>query len=573
MMKVTSAYNVENTEDFDSSLGAIVNIIVSHDVGLSECGHSSAFNSSSGYGAMIGFLTGKLEKALNVRRRCSACDKLIREKEHVCRLNFFDSAKTNAEKEIISNHKISKDEDSSFVALKNSENSEQILANKNCCLENISPNFDEVQKNHCDTNEKGLVSHAIKCSLIQSKEDHVELEEQIGSLPQDSTSNHEDRGKWSDRKIWSNQGFDKQELVITSPELIQAIEDLLIDYADNAEKYSVSECSQKSYGTTELGDLNIDASVLEKDEDESYLLELTDTESNHGSSLYSRENCTRLDIKISKKIEEPCKKDNNVEKVIDKRKRDHVHIESENKQRGTYKQNVILKFNSPQIKMTGNRINKNLVGTFTLVYFSIETSGKSNDAEILQITAVSDRKTFSVHVEPTKVIGKSVTAVNGLYNIGGNLYLRNKKLKTSSITDALQAFSNFLNGLEGKTLLITHNAYTHVNYLLRDIVKYSLLEYFEKTIYGFTDTLEIFRVKFPECKLGRGKDMFNLAKLASQLLKENLSKANFYDATHDIFTLQKLVSNHLAITSLLHSAIKLEDFLSNFIQKTIAWSS
>lgn len=56
MLDVARANCNNNDEEFDKSLGALVNIIVSYDMGWSKRGNGRSYDSLNGYGAIIGFL-------------------------------------------------------------------------------------------------------------------------------------------------------------------------------------------------------------------------------------------------------------------------------------------------------------------------------------------------------------------------------------------------------------------------------------------------------------------------------------------------------------------------------------
>ena len=100
-----------NSEDFDSTLGSIVNIIVSYDMGWSKRGNGKSYDSLNGYGAIIGFLSGKILDYQTRNRKCRMCDNGHPAETHDCRKNYSGSAKSmeaSVGAELILNSKILK---------------------------------------------------------------------------------------------------------------------------------------------------------------------------------------------------------------------------------------------------------------------------------------------------------------------------------------------------------------------------------------------------------------------------------------------------------------------------------
>ncbi|XP_024869217.1 uncharacterized protein LOC112452964, partial [Temnothorax curvispinosus] len=172
-----------------------------------------------------------------------------------------------------------------------------------------------------------------------------------------------------------------------------------------------------------------------------------------------------------------------------------------------------------------------------LVCFDLETSGRRKDADVLQIAAKVDENIFSIYIEPTQTIDNEASQVNGLENIDGELFLNGEKLLTVSMREALQAFYEFLSKFTKGSLLIAHNAIFDITFLVREIKKYSLVDEFKKIIYGFSDSLKLFRKKLSDRK---GPGMFTLAKLAEDFLKNDSFEMNFHEATFDVIVLEKL---------------------------------
>ena len=86
--------------------------------------------------------------------------------------------------------------------------------------------------------------------------------------------------------------------------------------------------------------------------------------------------------------------------------------------------------------------------------------------------------------------------------------------------------------MAGIALLTAHNASFDQRFLIRNIMKYSLITEFSSVIYGFCYTLKLFRVKFPH-----RKGMVTLSKLSQNLLPFEAESENFHEATYDVIYL------------------------------------
>ncbi|KAK0165585.1 hypothetical protein PV328_004089 [Microctonus aethiopoides] len=255
------------------------------------------------------------------------------------------------------------------------------------------------------------------------------------------------------------------------------------------------------------------------------------------------------------------KKSLNLDRRIDLAlKRENLRKIIEKTEGFTYQSN--MGFDKDYSNMTSQKIiEKNEV---TIVVFDLETSGRTKNSEILQIAAIADKKIFSVYIRPTQPIHNSASEVNGLKNIDGELYLHDKKLVTSTIIEALQSFSSFLNLISRTCILVAHNAQFDVSFLIREVIKYSLENEYDKVIYGFADSLKLLRRKFPE---RQGKGMFTLSRLAEDLLEINLCIENFHEATYDVIILQDLVNKILTVDDIFDHTITLVESLRDFNNK------
>jgi len=222
-----------------------------------------------------------------------------------------------------------------------------------------------------------------------------------------------------------------------------------------------------------------------------------------------------------------------------RQEREKLRVVNEKEEIITYKSNVAFKKRSNNEKSSLNEVieNTDLKEDYKMVVFDLETSGRKKNSDILQLTAIVQENVFSVYVTPTQDVDKFASEINGLHNIGRELYLRNEKLLTLSMVDALQAFYAFLCkvGQNKKCILIAHNASFDISFFLRECIKYSLIDCFKSIVYGFCDSLQLFRQKFPDRK---GKGMCTLSKLAEDLLENHTKNENYHEAVFDVSILQ-----------------------------------
>lgn len=83
---------------------------------------------------------------------------------------------------------------------------------------------------------------------------------------------------------------------------------------------------------------------------------------------------------------------------------------------------------------------------------------------------------------------RRATAVTGLENFGGELFLHGKPVKSIELRDALLAFLEFLKLHAQKCLLVAHNASFDSSRLLFAVIKNSMIKEYRDVIAGFSDT-------------------------------------------------------------------------------------
>ena len=599
--KCSSSDKNNNAKEFDEVISSTVNIIVSYDMGWSKRGNGRSYDSLNGYGAIIGFLTGKILDYRTRNRKCHLCDLGRQKIDHDCRRNFSGSAKAmeaDAGAELVNRSDILKDldlnvkvivgdEDSSLMAAVNKENTQKNngrkifkLSDRNHVKKNLSKKLYNLRSQCKELTKKGVISHIKKCfsyAVAQNKGNAVGLSAAVRCIPDHMYNAHENCGTWCKKKSGTNPGIYNQKFILKSEQLYQELKQIFSIYADNASKYCVSASSQtnesfnnivshkfpknKNYSTSPSGDVRVASAVLSKNEGDSYLVEVKQSLNVPMSSNLNKF-CQVTDNNRFRRAEKTKNVETKTRRIELVQKREKLRKNLENKEGITYSSNIAFELDA-NLKMFNDIVPLSSENC-KVVYFDLETSGRDNKADILQIAAIVEDNIFSVYIEPTQPIDENASKINGLQNVEGDLYLRGRKLMTLNIIDALQSFITFFKQFSGTSLLTAHNASFDERFLIRDIMKYSLVSEFSQVVYGFCDTLKLFRVKYPDRK---GKGMLTLSKLSQDLLNFEVESENFHEATYDVIILQKLGNENFTNTLMLENAKKFNESLKSAINK------
>lgn len=275
-------------------------------MGWSKRGNGKNYDSLNGYGAIIGFLTGKILDYATRNRKCSKCDAGHTE-DHDCRKNFVGSAKameSDAGASLINNSSILQevglkvrvvigDDDSSTMCAEKKDNFETIhkLSDKNHLIKNYGKDLYELSKSFKELKTKGVIPHLKKCfsyAVAQNKGKSKQLAIVLRSIPNHIFGHHENCGDWCSR----NDKSEDQTIKLTGKLLHNKLDELFSKYAANSSKFSVSTSSQSNesinnmiahklpknicYSKSAAADFRVASAVCAKNEGESSLLEITE---------------------------------------------------------------------------------------------------------------------------------------------------------------------------------------------------------------------------------------------------------------------------------------------------------
>ncbi|XP_008216696.1 uncharacterized protein LOC103317949 [Nasonia vitripennis] len=188
-----------------------------------------------------------------------------------------------------------------------------------------------------------------------------------------------------------------------------------------------------------------------------------------------------------------------------------------------------------------------------IAFFDLETGGFYRDDDILQISMKCGSKVFNRYANPTKYISPGSSLVHGLTNDGSALYHRRVRVQSSPLQPILLELLHFLEEIVGSPcVLVAHNCNFDSSRLLIKIRHFNLLDQFRQVVVGFTDSLSLFKKRFPG---RREKGSYKLTTLAKDFIGVSPKEAQEYahDAMYDVKLLEKLVNNYIAYDDIVQS--------------------
>ena len=573
----TSNSNIENNLNFDKTLGNIVNIIVSYDMGWSRRGSGRSYDSLNGYGAIIGFLSGKFLDFRTRNRKCRLCDKGHNPNDHDCRKNHQGSSKSMEAAvgaELVNNSKILQDagvsvrvliadEDSSTIASVREGSEKRIfkLADNNHLKKHVQDDLHDIKPKFKELRKAGVITHILKCftyAVARHKGKASELAIEIKNIPDHLFDKHDN---CTDHCYTVSGVKESQTFILKDQELYKELCTIFSKYAQNAHKFSVAASSQANeslngvmahkspknicYSTSQSCDYRLAEAVLCKNEGSQHLLEVkkilnTSSASKHLTSYACKQDNKKRRKSAFSKLPYKKARRNKLKEI-----RDNERRATETREGVTYRGNCGMELDNGDCinidsvqEVSSNSFD--LIKTCEVIYFDIETSSLARNCDILQIAArKDDNLEFHCYINPKQNISVEATKINHLENRHGELFLNEEKVLSIPMSQALNCFFDFLESFQKPCLLVAHNAKFDVTRILKAIKDYSLTSKFQNVIYGFSDTLKIFKIIK---KNRKGPGMFKLKTLAEDEcgIKDN---ANFHEALYDVRILQKVTNS------------------------------
>ena len=154
---------------------------------------------------------------------------------------------------------------------------------------------------------------------------------------------------------------------------------------------------------------------------------------------------------------------------------------------------------APAIEQIDKDTNQPLV----IVVFDLETTSLSKDCEITLIAAEALDDTalsFSSYVIPKGQIDTNASRVTGITKSFGQLFCKGRPVDANPISLVLSKFAAWLSEMNSHIILVGHNSKLFDAPRLTKIIENEgMIDNF-RYISGFSDTLLLFRICFPETK-------------------------------------------------------------------------
>ena len=191
---------------------------------------------------------------------------------------------------------------------------------------------------------------------------------------------------------------------------------------------------------------------------------------------------------------------------------------------------------------------------FAIVFFDLETGGFELTRDILQISMKSGESIFNCFITPTSTIEPNVSKIHGMYRVHKQLLQHGKEVNTKPRRLVFDNLLDFLRKLEKMCIFFAHNCRFDSTRVVFAIKELNLLEEYRKVISGFSDTLYLFRPRFPN-----RTDGYKLISLASEL---SLSCNNAHDAQFDVTMLEKLTISYLNVDDIIRTRTSIDGVLT-----------
>ncbi|XP_063441158.1 serine-rich adhesin for platelets-like isoform X2 [Mytilus trossulus] len=200
----------------------------------------------------------------------------------------------------------------------------------------------------------------------------------------------------------------------------------------------------------------------------------------------------------------------------------------------------------------------------SVVTFDLETTGFGYDADIVQICAEvvqitpqivdMEFQTFQEYILPIKPINPKASEVTGLYSDACSLYYKGQKVNTLSKSVALE---KFIKWLPHKAVLVAHNCKNFDSKIIvAQLSSVNLVKEFQCKVFGFSDTLHIFKQKFPDRK------SYKQENLVKDILKRSY---NAHNAVDDVKLLNILIKNSkVSLQDVINHSFTVE-YVHNFL--------
>lgn len=558
-----------------------VRVFASFDMAWSQRGNGYTYDSLNGFCCLIGVQSGKIIAYKSFNRMCKQCQIIAATGnyvEHDCRLNYSGCAKgmeaegavalvTNSQSLKDANVQIggfTADNDSGSKKAVQEATDYPVLIQSD--ISHTKKNFKnmlwEIGKDKSKDPDSELSKDMIvqfvrsfSSAVHQNKGQLEDMKSSILSIISHAKGDHSHCKDWCG--VVSKKSNYESTIALENDILIDEVEKLIEKVANNAECYLTAGSSQanESVNNTMASknpkrlclsqsastDYRFAATVAQKNLGESYVEEILKKLGIDAAAFLSDFFLKNQKIAIKRyaKAREPAEKCKRLERA---RARNQLKFRTEKMSENIYEQSSSFFENvKPTVCLRElEKFTPFSTHDFVIIFYDLETAGLNLRDEILQIAMAGDNWTFNSYITPKKAISSTATAINKLSSSGRYLFKKGVQVFTLSKVNAFNKMFDFLNKFGKKCLLVAHNDPFDAPRLVQFVERWGQSDKFKEIIYGFSDSLVIFKKKLKDFKSHK------LEFLAESFLPKPCTDA--HDAAVDVGMLRELIAEKQLIS-------------------------
>lgn len=298
------------------------------------------------------------------------------------------------------------------------------------------------------------------------------MEKTLKSLPEHLFGIHNSCGIWCSSSRLSKNEFRKfHAITFKDKNLYKDLKNLFSTYAANAHKFSITAMSQrneclnglivnhfpknKNYSCSQQGDIRVRAGVMHFNAGYESTVRVKNV-LNHSPGVHAKKFAKMADQHRLKQGKRQATREAKSRRSLLKTEREKRRIAIEDSESTTYDSNTGIE--NFAVSEDWEVFQHKTVEDYIVVYYDLGTSGLEIDyADIIQIAAKAGDSEFSAYVTPTQNICEEASIATKLTNVGLKLFYNQVEVETISVTEAFQAFHQFLKSIGKKCILIAHN--------------------------------------------------------------------------------------------------------------------
>lgn len=569
----------------------------------SQRGNGYTYDSLNGFCCLIGVQSGKVIAYKTFNRMCKKCmiiQKTGVDEQHDCHQNYSGSAKgmeAEGAIQVVTNSQSLKEaniEIGGFIADNDSGSKKAVEE---------STNYPVLIQSDIAHTKKNFKNMLYEIGKDKEKDPNGELSKDVITqfVRSFAAAIHQNKGKLGAMKSaikniishakgdhsecnnsWCRASVDKENyessIQLENEIVIDEVEKLVERVSNNAESYLTAGSSQPneninntmasknpkrlSLSLSGSTDYRFCATVAQKNLHEQYVIKVLDRLGIESKSFLEDYFATNENI-AKRRYVNSCKPETKRRRLEKKTERSQLRFRKEKSDDYIYESNTSF-FDSVKPKdciLELEKLTSFKTDDIVVVFYDLETGGFDLMLhDILQIAMVGEKWAFNAYITPKRSIHDRASKVHNLTKSGRNLFKNGKQVYTFTKNAVLNKLLEFLKKFGKKCLLVAHNDSFDAPRLVNLIEHCGKRKEFKEVIFGFSDTLGIFKSKF--------KDLthHNLEYLATTIL--SLSCEEAHDAAFDIHVLQRLViEKKIQVDELVSIHKTYDDVLKNLDEK------